>query len=186
MIILGSTSPRRKELMQKITSDFKIIAPLFNENNLSKSTKHYALEESFNKAKSLLNDINENDCLICVDTIVYYNKKIYGKPKTINEAKQFLHTLSGVTHEVISGYTIVFKNNVIKKEITSYVTFKKLTDEKIDEYVSSIYVLDKAGAYSIQDDYKEHIIEKIEGSFDNIVGLPTEEIKKDLEKLGLI
>lgn len=186
MIILGSTSPRRKELMNKITSDFKIIAPLFNEEKISKTTKHYALEESFNKAQSLLNQIDKDDCLICADTIVFYNNKIYGKPKDLEEAKKFIYELNGVTHEVISGYTIIFHGCTIKKEVVSYVTFNKLSDEKIDQYVKDIYVLDKAGAYSVQDDYKERIIKNIDGSFDNVMGLPTEEIKKDLEKLNII
>ncbi len=186
MIILGSTSPRRKELMNKITSDFKIIAPLFNEENLSKNTKHYALEESFNKAQSLIDKIDKDDCLICVDTIVFYNNTIYGKPKNVDEAKKFIHELSNVTHEVISGYTIIFHGCTIKKEIVSYVTFNKLTDEKIDQYVKNVYVLDKAGAYSVQDDYKEHIIKNVDGSFDNVMGLPVEEIRKDLRSLDLI
>ena len=186
MIILGSTSPRRKELMNKITSDFKIIAPLFNEENLSKNTKHYALEESFNKAQSLIDKIDKDDCLICVDTIVFYNNTIYGKPKNVDEAKKFIHELSNVTHEVISGYTIIFHGCTIKKEVISYVTFNKLTDEKIDQYVKNVYVLDKAGAYSVQDDYKEHIIKKVDGSFDNVMGLPVEEIRKDLRSLDLI
>jgi septum formation protein len=186
MIILGSTSPRRKELMNKITSDFKIIAPLFNEEKLSKETKHYALEESFNKAQSLINQIDKDDCLICADTIVFYNNKIYGKPKNIEEAKKFIRELSEVTHEVISGYTILYHGCTIKKEVVSYVTFNKLNDEKINEYVKNVYVLDKAGAYSIQDDYKEHIIKSIDGSFDNVMGLPIEEIKEDLKSLELI
>lgn len=186
MIVLGSTSPRRKELMNKITSDFKIIAPLFNEEKLSKKTKHYALEESFNKAQSIIDKIDKDDCLICVDTIVFYNNTIYGKPKNIEEAKRFIHELSNVTHEVISGYTIIFHGCTIKKEVISYVTFNELSDEKIKQYIEDIYVLDKAGAYSVQDDYKEHIIKNIDGSFDNVMGLPTEEIKKDLKTLGLI
>ena len=186
MIILGSTSPRRKELMNKITSDFKVIAPLFNEENLSKNTMHYALEESFNKAQSLIDKIDKDDCLICVDTIVFYNNTIYGKPKNVDEAKKFIHELSNVTHEVISGYTIIFHGCTIKKEIVSYVTFNKLTDEKIDQYVKNVYVLDKAGAYSVQDDYKEHIIKNVDGSFDNVMGLPVEEIRKDLRSLDLI
>ena len=66
------------------------------------------------------------------------------------------------------------------------MTFNKLNDEKINEYVKNVYVLDKAGAYSIQDDYKEHIIKSIDGSFDNVMGLPTEEIRKDLKMLNLI
>lgn len=186
MIVLGSTSPRRKELMNKITSDFKIIAPLFNEEKLSKKTKHYALEESFNKAQSVIDKIDKDDCLICVDTIVFYNNTIYGKPKNIEEARRFIHELSNVTHEVISGYTIIFHGCTIKKEVISYVTFNELSDEKINQYIEDIYVLDKAGAYSVQDDYKEHIIKNIDGSFDNVMGLPTEEIKKDLKTLGLI
>lgn len=186
MIILGSTSPRRKNLLNKITSDFKIIAPLFNEKTLPLSTKHYALEESYNKAKSLESKINKDDCLICVDTIVFYNNKIYGKPTSGIEATSFLNELSGHEHEVISGYTIIYKNRIIKKEVISYVVFNKLNDEQVCNYIKNVNVFDKAGSYSFQDDKNYNLIKETRGSTDNIMGFPTEKIKKDLIELGLI
>ena len=186
MIVLGSTSPRRKELLSLLVSDFKTIAPLFDENNLSIDTKHYALEESFNKAKSLLNQINNDDCLITSDTIVYLNNKIYGKPKDRNDAIKMLTELSNNTHEVITGYTIIYKDKVIKKEVTTKVTFNKLSNDEILNYINSINVLDKAGSYAIQDDEKFHLIKSIEGSTYNVIGFPIEDIKKDLIELGLI
>lgn len=187
MIILGSTSPRRKELLTKLTSNFRVIAPLFDEHNLStKLSRNYALEESYNKAFSLKDKVNKNDCLICVDTIVYFENKIYGKPKDLNEARLFLGKLSNKKHEVISGYTIFYKNEIIKKEVTTYVEFNKFSEEEIINYINSINVLDKAGAYSIQDDKNFHLIKKIEGSFSNVMGFPLEEIKNDLEKFNLL
>lgn len=186
MIILGSSSPRRKELMYKITDNFKIIVPLFNEKNLSPNLKNYALEESFHKALSLKDKINKEDCLITVDTIVYFNNQIYGKPKNIDEARKFLSTLSNNTHEVISGYTIFYNGITIKREVITKVTFSKLTESQINNYLKSINVLDKAGAYSIQDDTKFHFIKKIDGSFYNVMGLPIEKIKEDLINLKLI
>lgn len=185
MIILGSTSPRRKELLKLITSNFKTIAPLFDEEKIDKNTKNYALTESYNKALSLLSKINKEDCLITSDTIVILNDRIYGKPKNNEEAIQFLSELNDKTHQVITGYTIIYKNTIIKKEVITSVTFNKLSPDEIKNYILKVNVLDKAGAYSIQDDH-DFLIKTIDGSYYNVMGFPIEEIKSDLKSLNLI
>ena len=185
MIILASSSPRRKELLKQIFEDFTIIKPSFDESLISKDDKELAKKEAYFKGLSVLNDgINHNDDLIIsCDTIVKLNQKVYGKPSNLDEAQQFLKELSGNTHQVISGYALFYKGKVINKESISYVTFNNLTDEDISFYIKNEYVLDKAGAYAIQDDDKFHLINKIKGSLNNIIGLPIEDIKSDLDVL---
>jgi len=186
MIILGSSSPRRKDLLSKITTDFKIINPTFDERTINIKSTHYALEEAYHKALSLLDEISKEDCLICVDTIVVLDNKIYGKPVDKEDAKRILLELSNKTHKVITGYIILKDEEVITNEVTSLVTFNKLDQATIDNYIESIDVLDKAGAYSYQDDAKFHLIKEISGSYSNIMGFPVEEIESELKYLDLI
>lgn len=185
MVILASSSPRRKELLKKIFNDFVIIKPSFDENLINKNDKELAKKEAYFKGLSILNDGKDhyNDLIISCDTIVKLNEKVYGKPSNLDEAKKFLKELSNNTHQVISGYALFYKGKVINKESISYVTFNNLTDEDISIYIENEYVLDKAGAYGIQDDEKFHLIYKIKGSLYNIIGLPIEDIKSDLDIL---
>ena len=106
MLILGSSSPRRIELLKTLISDFKILKPLFDESTLSAPTSDYALEEAKNKYISLKSLANPNDFIICCDTVVILDDEIFGKPKDYNEAFKMLKRLSGKTHKVISGYVI--------------------------------------------------------------------------------
>jgi MAF protein len=186
MIVLGSTSPRRNELLKRIVSDFKIVAPLFDERTLVCDNNHYALEEAKHKALSIIDKIDKDDCLITVDTIVYFNNKIYGKPSDKNDAFKMLKELANHTHEVISGYTIIYKNSIITNEVFTKVTFNSFTDKEIQHYIDSINVFDKAGSYSFQDDDNFHLIKKVEGSTTNVMGFPLDEIEKELKKLKLI
>jgi len=94
MIILASSSPRRIELLKKYYKDFIIIRPNFDESKIDKINEHFAMLESYNKAKSILNPTYFNDLIIGADTIVVYNKKIYGKPANLDEAKLFLSILT--------------------------------------------------------------------------------------------
>ena len=123
MIILGSSSPRRIELLKTLITDFKIIKPSFDEKSLKKSNFHYALKESYFKAISIKNLAKPEDFLISCDTIVKYKNKILGKPSSISEATNYLKMLSNKTHKVISGVTIIYQNKIYKKEITTKVYF---------------------------------------------------------------
>lgn len=187
MIILGSSSPRRKELLSKITKNFTIMNPTFNEREININETHYAFEEAYHKALSLVDKMDaRNDCLITVDTIVVLDNEIYGKPKDRDEAIKMLTKLSGKTHQVISGYCLIYRDNVNSDEVISEVTFNKLSKKEIEHYVDSINVLDKAGAYSVQDDESFHLIKKIKGSTDNVMGFPVDEIKAILVKYSLV
>ena len=183
MIILASSSPRRIELLKTLYDDFKIIKPTFDESLISKDDKDLALKESYEKGKSILNPTYFNDLIISADTIVRLNNKVYGKPKDKNEAISFLKELSNNTHEVVTGYSLFFKGKVISKQVVTYVTFNCLNEEQIINYINNEMVLDKAGAYAIQDDNKFHIIKEIKGSYNNVIGFPIEYIKEDIDKL---
>lgn len=178
MIILASKSPRRKELLKQIVSDFKIVVPNIDEYL-------YPFEElSLAKAKSIINDY-PNDIIISADTLVIMNSKVFGKPKDCGQAKQMLMELSNKMHEVKTVYTILSKDYEVTKIVTSKVYFNKLSDQLIDDYVKTLSPLDKAGGYGIQDkDYP--LVNHIEGSYSNIVGLPLEELKNDLINLKII
>lgn len=186
MIVLASSSPRRIELLKTLTLDFKIIKPVFDEKTISKSQRYYALTEAKNKAFSIKTLLNPNDFCISCDTIVVLKREILGKPKDENEAKIFLKKLSNNKHKVITGVCIIYKDKVITKEICSKVYFNKLTDEEIENYINNENVLDKAGAYAIQDDANFHLIKKIKGDYNNIVGFPLSYIEKQLIKYNLI
>lgn len=188
MLILGSSSPRRIELLKTLTSDFKIMKPLFDESTLHTPASTYALEEAKNKYFSLKNHAKPEDFIICCDTIVVLDDVIFGKPKDSQDAFNILKKLSGNTHKVISGYVIgnASKNILIEKMVVTEVTFNKLSDDEINNYIKEENVFDKAGSYAIQDDEKYHLISKIKGSYFNVMGFPLEDIKLDLIALGII
>lgn len=186
MIYLASASPRRLELMNKITSTFKVIKPTFDESLISKNSTTLALEESIGKAKSVQKLVEKDSCIIACDTIVIYKDKVFLKPININDAFNTLKFLSNKTHTVISGYTIIFKDKIISREIKTDVTFNELSDEKILNYINTSYILDKAGSYAIQDNEKYQLIKSINGSLENVIGFPVDEIRKDLIELKVI
>ena len=186
MIILGSSSPRRIELLKTLITDFKIIKPSFDEKSLKKSNFHYALKESYFKAISIKNLAKPEDFLISCDNIFKYKNKILGKPSSISEATNYLKMLSNKTHKVISGVTIIYQNKIYKKEITTKVYFNNLTINDIEQYLKEEYVLDKAGAYAIQSTSKIKLVKKIKGSYTNVMGFPVEYIKRMLLKFNLI
>lgn len=183
-ILLASSSPRRIELMKHITSNFKIISPIWDENNISKLHGiKYAYYQSLNKALSCKIFANPKDLIISCDTIVYFKNKIYGKPKNYSDAYKMLKELSNNTHEVITSYTIIKGDLIIGKEVISKVTFNKLTDSNIKDYIMNHEILDKAGSYAIQHNNNFPIIREISGSIENIMGFPYKEIEKDLYRL---
>ena len=183
MIILASASPRRKQLMKEITNDFQIIvSDIDEEKSYSLPPLEAVLDIATRKGLEVKKD-HPNDIIISADTIVLLGNHIIGKPKDKEDAKRILKELSGQTHEVITAYCIFNKEEIIKKRVISKVTFNKLSDSLIEEYVSSGSPLDKAGAYGVQDNDKYPIINSVIGSVDNVIGFPIKEIKEDLEKI---
>lgn len=176
MIILASQSPRRKELLKKITKEFTVIPSNFDESTVHVPACDLPGELSKMKAYDVFQKY-PNDTVLACDTIVILNDGIMGKPHTKEKASEMLHKLSGKKHVVISGYTLINKDKEITRTVRTYVYFNNLSDELIEKYIESGSPMDKAGAYGIQD--KEFdLVNHIEGSFDNVMGLPTEDLKK--------
>mgnify|MGYP003308796515 CR=1 FL=1 len=183
MIILASSSPRRKQLLSQLVDSFYIYKVDIDEEKsyilpYQEAVKDISIRKGL-KAK----EIYPNDIIISADTIVVVNNQIIGKPKDKKDAYEILKMLSGKTHEVITSYTIIFKDKLINKSVVSFVTFNSLNDELINRYIESGSPMDKAGAYGIQDNEQFPIISHYEGSLNNIIGFPIEEIKIDLESI---
>ena len=181
-IILGSHSPRRKELLEKTGLKF-IVRPsdveedFKNFNNIEEAAKAMANL----KAKSF-NDLKNNEILICADTLVSVGKKILGKPKSQKEAEEMLRLLSGKVHKVTTGITIKSNKNEKNFFDSTKVVFKVLTEKEIKYYVKNYKPFDKAGSYAIQEWIGLIGIKKIIGSYFNVMGLPTEKLYSELIK----
>ncbi len=177
MLILASKSPRRKELFALIAPNFKVIPSSFDERVLDSSLnpKDLAIEESKMKAYTLFSKYPNDEVLSC-DTIVILNGKALEKPIDEEDAIRMLKEEQGKKQIVLSAYTYISKEREISRTVSTEVYFHSLSEEKIKEYVRLHKPLDKAGAYGIQDDYP--LIERIVGSYYNVMGLPVEDLKK--------
>lgn len=182
MIILASGSPRRRELMKQIVDDYEVItSDIDEEKSYSLSPLEAVLDIAKRKGEKIHNQY-PHDIVISADTIVVLNNQIIHKPIDENDAKRILKLLSNKTHEVITAYCIFQDDRFLENYVVSKVVFKKLDDSLIERYVASGSPLDKAGAYGVQDNDQYHIIKKVIGSIDNVIGFPVKEIKKDLEQ----
>jgi len=183
-IILASGSPRRQKFFEDLEIPVTIEVRPVNEvfpNHLKKEeiTDFLALL----KADAFKNDLKKNQILITSDTIVYNNEKALGKPKDHAEAVEMIKSLSGEDHEVITS--VCFTSNESQKTLnhTTKVYFSELTENEIEYYVTNFKPFDKAGGYAIQEWIGLIGIEKIEGSYFNVVGLPTHEVYKTLKAM---
>jgi len=181
-LILASKSPRRQDLLKKLALDFKILVSDVDEtypDNISTfSIPEYL---ACKKAKSI-QVVNENQLIISADTIVILGNDIIGKPKDLDDAKLILKKLSGKMHYVITGVCLRANKQETSFSSETKVWFRDLSDEEINFYVETYKPLDKAGAYGIQEWIGYIGIEKIEGSFYNVVGLPVEKLYVELVK----
>ena len=172
-IILASASPRRKQLLTQIGFDFSVIPSTIKED-LSLSlppeafTEHWAREKAKNVAEN-----NPDSLIIGADTVVVLNGKILGKPNNEKDSVLMLRSLSGTTHEVITGVSLI----VLEPEIDitfnerTFVSFNTLNNEDILNYINKYNPYDKAGSYGIQDGFSVHI-HKVRGCYYNVMGLP--------------
>lgn len=182
-IILASSSPRRKEILGNTNLKFKIIKSNIDEVILSKESPYQvvmrlAYEKSMDIAYS-----NRDKLIIGADTVVCLDDVILGKPKDELEAIEMIKKLSGKTHQVITGISLINldANKKIIDYVVSYVKFKKLSHEDVIDYIQTNESLDKAGAYGIQG-YGALLVEEIKGDYFNIVGLPISKLSDLLKK----
>ncbi|MBQ3046699.1 MAG: septum formation protein Maf [Clostridia bacterium] len=181
-LILASKSPRRKEILSKFGFHFKVKVADFSELDFLGDPEKTAKENAFGKAKATFNACLDKDVIVIgSDTVVAIDGKILGKPKNKADAFNMLKSLSGKTHQVISGYALIGKNFEKVGFDKSLVTFNNLSDKLINEYVESGSPLDKAGAYGIQDDFP--IVKSYQGSLYNVIGLPIEKISPVLNSV---
>ncbi len=185
-IILASASPRRKELLEQIGLKFEIEPSNYDED-LNPALDPHELAKSLSLKKAELVARNHRDALIiAADTFVVLEGKILGKPKTETGAGKMLAALSGKQHSVITGFTIIDtgSHKALSRSVATEVYIKKLTSNEIDAYVKSKEPLDKAGAYAIQG-LGSVIVEKIEGDYSNVVGLPLSALAESLKEFGV-
>lgn len=182
-IILASKSPRRQELLQLMGIDFKVVLRDVDESYpAGLSPSDIAVYISEKKAKAF-DEVIDNEIVITADTIVSLEGKILGKPDNELHAFEILSDLSGKRHEVITAVSLLKNHKLTSFYEVSEVFFKVLSAEQIKYYVSTYSPMDKAGAYGIQEWIGLVAVEKINGSYSNIVGLPTQRLYEELCKL---
>lgn len=185
-IILASASPRRKELLEKIGLIFKVEPGNYEEPVYSGLEPHeFARRISLEKAKVVAHK-HKNAIVIAADTFIVFGSQILGKPLTENAARKMLEAINGRSHSVITGFSIIDtgENKTLSRSVETKVYIRKLTPSEIDAYVKSKEPLDKAGAYAIQG-LGTVIVEKIEGDYFNVVGLPLSSLTEALKEFGV-
>ena len=178
-IILASASPRRSALLKEA-------GPVFASMRIMTSDVAEGddpLENAMHKAEAVA-ELNPRALVIGADTVIRFEGKTIGKPADLEDAKRILAMLSGRTHDVTTGVCVrcVEADILVRFEEATHVTFRTLTPRIIDKYVQDVNVLDKAGAYAIQE-HGEDIIESTDGSLTNVIGLPVERLRETVEYL---
>lgn len=186
-LILGSKSPRRQELIKGMGFDYEIRTLDTDESypeTLAKTEVAGYLANQ--KADALMPSLLDNELLLTSDTIVLVNDEVLGKPFDESDAIQMLSKLSGKTHQVLTGVHLATKLKRHTFTVSTEVTFHTLTMKEIQYYVHSFKPFDKAGSYGIQEWIGYIGIEKMNGSYYNVMGLPTAELWQQLIQLGYI
>ena len=182
-IILASQSPRRKQLLEQLGYTFTQKSKDTDES-FSKEIpqREVAAYLSKKKAAAFTGEIEQNDLIIASDTIVLIGNEILNKPSNHQEAFEMITKLSGKQHEVITGVCLKSKEKEVSFSVSTSVFFKQLKDEEINYYIEKYQPFDKAGAYGIQEWIGLIGVEKIEGSFYNVMGFPAKEVYEAMER----
>lgn len=184
--ILASASERRQELLKRIIEEFSVVVSDFDESTITNvnCVSNYVQEIALGKAKDILNKVNENSIIIAADTVVSLDGKVLGKPSDREEAYNMLSSLSDNVHKVYTGVVVINTktHTILKDYVETKVFFSKLTDKEINAYIETGDPFDKAGAYGIQG--KAGVfVEKIEGCYYNVVGLPLNKLNEMIKKV---
>ena len=188
-LILASESPRRKELLNQIGMEFEVMS-CGGEAPVTTTIPYQVVEEhAMQKAKAVADNVTEPVTIIGADTVVAYDGQILGKPVDEADAKRMLSMLAGNTHSVFTGVTLVLIDKSGRAgELVFYektdVKMHSMTEEEIDRYIATGEPMDKAGSYGIQGKCAIYI-EKIDGDYNNVVGLPITRIYQELKKIGI-
>jgi septum formation protein len=185
-IVLASASPRRKEILKITGLNFHVCASDYEEDfDLSLKPRELARFLSRKKAEAVAHKYREA-IIIAADTFIYFKNRLLGKPHTGEEAEKMLRLLNGNVHSVITGFTILDTKSgqIVSESVATKVYFRTLDDEEIRAYIRSGEPLDKAGAYAVQG-LGAVFIEKIEGDFFNVMGLPLSALTESLKRFGV-
>lgn len=183
-VILASASPRRSELLASMDIEFEVV-PSHVEELIDGYDFIPDLCEANARIKAEpIADMHPECLVIAADTMVYLEDTLYGKPTDIDDAHRMLTRLQGRTHQVTTGVSLIYHNEEISKSfsVITNVTFLSLDAGQISEYLAKIDPLDKAGGYAIQE-HKQMIAKRVSGSVSNVVGLPVERLKEELNNL---
>lgn len=183
MLILGSTSPRRKQLLESAGVVFVSVSPEFDESNIkigNSKADAFVIELAKRKAESLVSKYPD-DVILAADTVVVIDDEVLGKPNDESEAMRMLRKLDGKKHFVYTGVCIIYKDKIDSFMETAAVYFNHLSEDDIKTYVQTKEPMDKAGAYAIQG-IGSQFIEKYEGDFHTIMGLPLKAVLSKLKK----
>ena len=182
-VVLGSNSPRRRELLAGLDINFEVqtIAGIDESYPETLEAKEIPVYLAKKRAEAYLSTMPEDELLITADTIVWTFDQILGKPKDREEAIEMLRKLSGQVHEVITGVCLTTKEKMVSFAATSSVHFAELEEEEIIYYVDNYRPFDKAGSYGIQEWIGYVAVESINGSFYNVMGLPVRLLYQQLK-----
>ena len=183
-IVLASKSPRRQELLKGIGVDFTILTKEVDESFPSRlQLIDVAPFLSLKKAKAFEDaELPENYMVITADTVVIVENEILGKPKDRDDAVRMMKLLSGKVHKVVTGVTVHTKEKTKTFSVTSKVTFETLDNQEVDYYIDNFKPYDKAGAYGVQEWIGYIGVSNVEGSYYNVMGLPTQKLYKVLKE----
>lgn len=185
-IVLASTSPRRKELLESLGLIFDIVSPSYDEKLTGKKFSYEEIENiALNKALSVKETLVEKSIIISADTVVILEEEVLGKPKDREDAVMMLKNLQGKVHKVVTSVVVIDTevDKTIIESATTKVNFSSLNQVEIERYVDEMNPLDKAGAYGIQD-VPDGFITGFEGEYDNVMGFPTKTLIKMLNLLN--
>lgn len=171
-LILASNSPRRREILGQVGFAFSVVASEIDESFPADMPLDEVPVFLSEKKARVLADINPHAIILAADTVVILDDIILNKPADKSEAREMLKLLSGKTHEVVTGITLITPNETVSIADSAMVSFRSLADWEMDWYVKGGFGLDKAGAYGVQDFIGMAGIEKIDGSFYTVMGLP--------------
>jgi septum formation protein len=181
--ILASGSPRRRELLKRLHPVFEVISPDVEEWEPEQADPVHQVEENASRKGRVVAADHPEALVIAADTTVALGNRLFAKPGSREHAVEMLRALSGHRHQVVTGMALFLNGKTHAFSEASDVYFRQLTDADIDRYLELVHVYDKAGAYAIQEQ-GDLIIERHEGSFENIMGLPVQRLESELVQLG--
>jgi len=189
LLVLASNSPRRRQLLKEAGYEFRVVPPPWPEPHYAGCALEpakFAEAASYYKARSAAS-LCRNSVILAADTVVVRDGRIFGKPADRDDARRILQSLAGTRHEVITGIAVL--DSRTGKRLLAHdrtvVFMRPMSAEQLEQYLDSGQWKDKAGAYGIQD-CRDEFIEKIEGSFTNVVGLPMELVGRVLSRFGVV